>query len=238
MTTIAAPAALKPYYEQDGIVIYRGDCCDVLPELSGIDAVVTDPPYGVELRVKRAKHRGQMGQVERPAQYGHPDTPEYLSDVVIPAIQECRQLAPAVAVMPGSRNLWLYPPADDLGCFYSGSGTGIGRWGFGCFHPILYYGRCPYLRHGLGARPNSCGNVYPNDANRVDHPCAKPIGMMRWLVVRASLEGEICLDPFMGSGTTLVAAALEGRKAIGIEIDERYCEVAARRLDALREERP
>jgi DNA modification methylase len=106
----------------------------------------------------------------------------------------------------------------------------MGRWGFTCMQPILYYGSDPFLRTGQGARANSCGQTYPNDANTHGHPCAKPIRMIEWLVSRASLPGEIVLDPFMGSGTTLVAAKRLGNKAIGIELEERYCEIAAKRL--------
>jgi site-specific DNA-methyltransferase (adenine-specific) len=62
------------------------------------------------------------------------------------------------------------------------------------------------------------------------HPCPKPLGLMRWLVARVSKPNETVLDPFMGSGTTLLAAKDMGHRAIGIEIEERYCEIAAKRL--------
>ncbi|KKK85110.1 hypothetical protein LCGC14_2776570, partial [marine sediment metagenome] len=61
------------------------------------------------------------------------------------------------------------------------------------------------------------------------HPCSRALGHFRWLVSWWSLPGETILDPFMGSGTTLRAAKDLGRKAIGIEIEERYCEIAAKR---------
>ncbi len=220
---------MKAYYEEAGITIYHGDCREILPTLPKVDRAITDPPYGVGLDAKRAKQRGG-GVTSRPGSYSFDDTPAYLEAVVIPAIRECRLLARSVALTPGTRNLFLYPPADDIGCFFSAAGTGMGRWGFTCSQPILYYGSDPYLEKCLGSRANSCGQTYPNDANTVGHPCAKPLPMMFWLVRRASLEGEIVLDPFMGSGTTLLAAKTLFRSAIGIEIEERYCEIAAKRL--------
>jgi len=212
--------------------LHCGDCLDVLRGMptGSVDVVITDPPYGVELKAKRAKQRG--GAVTaRDGSYSHDDTPEYIESVVVPAINECRRIASAVVVTPGTRNVWKYPEPDDMGCFYSAAGTGMGRWGFTCMQPILYYGKDPYLAAMLGARANSSGQTYPNDANEVPHPCAKPIRMMTWLVERASLEGMTILDPFMGSGTTGVAAIKARRKFIGIEINPAYCVVARKRLD-------
>jgi site-specific DNA-methyltransferase (adenine-specific) len=221
---------VRPYYEHAGITIYHGDCREVLPTLAPVDATVTDPPYGVGLEAKRSKVRGG-GVVVRPGAYtAFEDTQCYVRDVAVPVVEACRVKSRAVVVTPGVRNLWAYPPADDLGGFYSGSGTGMSKWGFVCFQPVLFYGADPYLAAGMGSRPNATGKVYPNDANTYDHPCAKPIQMMQWLVTRASLEGQTILDPFVGSGTTLRAAKDLGRKAIGIEIEERYCEIAANRL--------
>lgn len=222
---------LVPYYSHSGITIYLGDCREILPQLPSCNAVITDPPYGVGLEAKRAHSGHGRGVVTvRKGSYSFDDTPEYVSAVVVPVIQQCRTKADAVALTPGIRNLWLYHPADDVGCFYSGAGTGMGKWGFTCCHPILYYGSDPYLAKCLGSRPNSCGQTYPNDANEVDHPCAKPIRMMMWLVNRVTLEGGTVIDPFTGSGAILLAAKELRRKAIGIEIEEKYCEIAAKRL--------
>jgi site-specific DNA-methyltransferase (adenine-specific) len=213
--------------------LYHGDCLDILRNMrsKSVDTVITDTPYGVGLSAKRAKQRGG-GVSVRAGSYCFDDTPEYIERVVIPAIKECRRIANAVVVTPGTRNLWLYPPADDMGVFYSAAGTGMGRWGFTCSQPILYYGKDPYLANRLGSRPNSCGQTYPNDANKIDHPCAKPIRMMLWLVNRASLEGMTVLDPFMGSGTTGVACVQTGRNFIGIELDRKYFEIAEKRIAA------
>jgi len=213
------------------VKLYRGDCLDVLRRLpdESVDAVVTDPPYGVGLKAKRAKQRGG-GVTAREGTYCFDDTPEYVRDVVQPIIEECRRIARSVVLTPGTRNAWLYPPPDDIGCFFSAAGTGMGRWGFTCSQPILYYGKCPYLARCLGSRPNSCGQTYPNDANKIAHPCAKPIRMATWLVQRASLAGMTVLDPFMGSGTTGVACVQTGRNFIGVEIDPTYFAIAKRRI--------
>lgn len=220
---------MKPYYDHAGITIYHGDSLNLVYKIGEVDSVVTDPPYGVDLKGKRAHLRGGR-TTDRVGQYTHEDTPVYVKSVVVPIIGVCLTIARSIALTPGTRNMHLYPIPDDVGCFFSAAGTGMGRWGFTCSQPILYYGKDPYLANGRGCMPNSCGQVYPNDANTYDHPCAKPIKMMHWMVNRASLEGELILDPFMGSGTTLRAAKDLGRRAIGIEIEERYCEIAAKRL--------
>ena len=222
--------SLKPYYDEDGITIYHGNSSELLSALdTPVDITITDPPYGVGFSGKLAKQRGG-GQTFRAGHYVFDDSPGYISDVVVPIISTCRQISSAVVLTPGTRNLWLYPAADDVGCFFSAAGTGVGRWGFTCSQPILYYGADPYLAAGKGSRANSHGQTYPNDANDIGHPCAKPLPMWRWLVGRCCLPGMMVLDPFMGSGTTLVAAKSLGCEAIGIELEERYCEIAAKRL--------
>ena len=125
--------------------------------------------------------------------------------------------------------LWAYPEPEALGCIFTPNGAGRCSWGFQCVHPVLFYGKDPFLADGKGSRPNSWRTEQPN-LEHFEHPCPKPEGWMRWAVNRASRISETILDPFMGSGTTLVAAKRLGRKAIGIEIEECYCEIAAKRL--------
>lgn len=132
-------------------------------------------------------------------------------------------------IFSGARMLFIYPEPDAIGAVFTPSGAGHSPWGFQCSHPILYYGKDPYLADGLGPRPNGFRDEQPNREN-IDHPCPKPVKWMRWAVNRASRYGETIIDPFMGSGTTLRAALDLGRNAIGIEIEERYCEIAVRRL--------
>ncbi|HEX6924262.1 MAG TPA: DNA methyltransferase [Longimicrobiaceae bacterium] len=117
--------------------------------------------------------------------------------------------------------------ASDIGCIYLPSGAARTRWGFSGLIPLLYYGADPYLADGRGSRPNSWTFVGPSEQN--GHPCPKPLRVMSWIVGRASRESETIVDPFAGSGTTLKAAKDAGRRAIGIEIEERYCEIAAER---------
>lgn len=224
---------MKPYYQDDYATIYHGDCRDVLdsfPPCFHVDCVITDPPYGVGLTGKSAKQRGGKTTKRADSYTLFSDTPEYVETTVIPVVSRFIDHGCRVAITPGSRCLWLYPPAADVGCFFSAAGTGMSSWGFSCSTAILYYGKCPFMARGLGGRPNSFGQTYPNDSNEYDHPCVKPIRQWRWLVGRVSIDGDTILDPFMGSGTTLRVSKDLQRKAIGIEIEEKYCEIAAKRL--------
>lgn len=220
---------MKPYYEDDAVTIYHADAWDIVSrggpvDLAGVDAVVTDPPYGVGFDRKATKRRVR----ETVGYMSEHDGPEYVDAVVIPLVAWLREEVGRVVLTPGSRNAFRYPEPDALGTIFYPAGAGLGRWGFTCSQPILYYGKDPYLATGQGHRPDSFSTLKTSEDN--GHPCPKSLKTMHWLVTKASLAGDLVLDPFMGSGTTLRAAKNLGRRAIGIEIEERYCEIAAKRM--------
>jgi DNA modification methylase len=210
--------------------LYLGDCRDILPTLGKVDAVVTDPPYGVDFSGKTVKMRTGGTKKTSGGYETYVDSEENLKRTVIPAIKWCIDNCKRVSLTPGIRCAFLYPRPDDIGCFYSAGGNGMGRWGFTTSQPILYYGKDPYLEHRQGSRASSCGQTYPNDANESGHPCAKPLKQMMWWVNRATWETDIVLDPFMGSGTTGVACVKMNRSFIGIELDPDYFEIACQRI--------
>lgn len=207
-----------------------GDCLQVMPLLKRVDAVVMDPPYGVNLKAKVTKH----SRIEATKTYS--DAPDDVLPLVTRAVELALTLAPCAIVTPGHRLLQDYPKATSIGTIFAANAAGRDSWGFSGNNPILYFGACPYLAKGLGSRPNSFYSAHPGmhvtGENATDHPCPKPIAWMEWLVQRASpFAGETILDPFMGSGTTLVACAKLGRKGIGIELDPDYFDIACRRVE-------
>jgi DNA modification methylase len=211
--------------------LYLGDCREILPTLGPVDAVVTDPPYGVNFDGKAGHYRNEPSAKRDDAYVSYDDTPENFAGVVLPALRNALAIARSGLVFMASRNVQLLPPGE-LGGIYLPNGGGLGPWGFQSFMHALFYGPDPYLSAGMGSRPNGKYGLYGNDSNKVDHPCAKPLSAMVWAVNRASLPGHAVLDPFMGSGTTGVACAKLGRKFIGIEIEPRYFDIACRRIEA------
>lgn len=214
----------KPYYhdEKAGITIYHGDCRDVLTGIPEVDTVITDPPYGISGRVISLRGTTSKGAYDTNL---FEDTPEYLINVIVPTVKTLIKKCGRVVLTPGQTNIHKYPEPDHMGVFFYPASSSVSRWGMRLWQPIFYYGKDPYQGK---LRPDS---RKATDSDReTDHPCPKPIGSWTWLLNRASVERETVLDPFMGSGTTLVAAKNLGRKAIGIEIEEKYCEIAAKRL--------
>ena len=215
--------ALKPYFDDGGgRVIYLGDAREILPQLDQrFDLVLTDPPYGVSLGDKRrtngmTKH-GNEG-------YSFDDDRGYVEKVCVPVIELCRDLATRTMLTPGLKNLWCYPEPDALWGIYFANGAGVGRWkAFTCWQPILCYGPTPTYN---GSQPDTFATT--DQAERNGHPCPKPLAVWRRIMNR--IAAQTILDPFMGSGTTLVAAKLEGRSCVGIELVERFAEIAANRL--------
>jgi DNA modification methylase len=122
--------------------------------------------------------------------------------------------------------MWNYPRPRAVGGFYQPAAVGMSPWGFAGFNPVLFYGKDP--RDGKGQ--SNIMTTLTQRASSDQHPCAKPIKAMEWMVEKASLEGNTILDPFMGSGTTGVACAKMGRRFIGIEIEPRYFDLACKRI--------
>jgi hypothetical protein len=213
-------AAMTPYYQDDSVTIYHGDAREFV-EVGG-NVLLTDPPYGI------SGGRGGQAREHGKGKYlatAWDDTPEYIGAVVVPIIVSLLGSVARGAVTPGVANLALYPKPADMGAFFTPAAQGVGPWGFQTIHPILYYGRD--YRAGRGALPT--GRALTEAAEPNGHPCPKPVSAWTWLFSKVSEPGDVVVDPFMGSGTTLVAAKALSRKAIGIEIEERYCEIAARR---------
>jgi hypothetical protein len=194
---------VKPYYADDLVTIYHGDCREVLPSLS-VDAVFADPPYGANK-----------------APWDDAPPTDWLE--LLPPV------APVVAVSPGQRNLLAMPEiVGDLVYRWTlaaviANATVRGDLGFGNWIPVLLYARDGVSLYG----PRQDTRTFAIRGEMPDHPSPKPLAVMQWIV--DCLPGASIADPFMGSGTTLVAAKSLGRRAIGIETEERYCEIAAQR---------
>lgn len=210
----------------EDVTLYLGDCREILPTLGMVDAVVTDPPYGVDLGSRSNNNR------DRVAYASTDDGVEIVDTLVLPVLQMSRGQASRVVLTPGNRNLFKYPTPTHTGAIYYPAGAGCNSWGFTCWQPILYYGKDPY--GGKGSRPDSFESTEAAEKN--GHPCPKPIGQMKRIVDRVTLRGETILDPFMGSGTTGVACVKLGRKFIGIELEPKYFDIACKRIsDALKQ---
>ena len=209
---------LTPYYSEDGITIYHGDCLEILPQLpeDSVDLVLTDPPYGMEYHSGRYKHGNPHGKLKGDTEYP------------VNTIRECLRLARAgvlafcrwdnLAVLPKPRSVIVWVKnnhsAGNLAHAYARKWEACAFWD-GPEHEFIY-------------RPQDVILCRRVTSSRLQHPTEKPVQLCRALI--KPHRADIILDPFMGSGTTLVAAKQLGRKAIGIEIEERYCEIAVNRL--------
>jgi len=197
-----------PYYDDGQMTIYHGDCREVLPSLEPVDLVLTDPPYGIS---SICKGGGGYGWPNRRGQ-------------------------------PVERDIWdsATPNAETMAQALC-SGRDAVIWGGNYFDLPISRGwliwNKPERNFSLAeaelAWTSKDTIIRVFDAHRSDvdrvHPTQKPISLMRWCLEKFP-DAQTILDPFMGSGTTLRAAKDLGRRAIGIEIEERYCEVAVKRL--------
>jgi DNA modification methylase len=213
---------LTPYYEDDAVRIYHGDCLEILPSLAlAPDVVLTDPPYGIAYKAMRPGLEliandatlDDAGSVIEAAIAATKTARVFFLCCDWRSLGMMRQALTKNGVEPKACIVWdkLHPVQN------------LDR--YGKQHELILYAG-PY-----GGEPTSGGDVWAF-ARDYDpqHPTPKPVPLMARALATAPHAGDLIVDPFMGSGSTLRAAKNLGRKAVGIEMEERYCEVAAKRL--------
>ena len=204
---------MKPYYQDDHATIYHGDARELLPQLV-FDVVVTDPPYGINV-VKN----GKIGISNKWA-----DAREYR-----PLVGDDQPLDPTWLAQFGERQV-IFGVSHFVNIPHPGR---LLVWDKevtnGLFAEVEIawdskQGPSKIIKHQQQGFINNLGDIGRH------HPTQKPLSVMLWILDNCTEPEQTLIDPFMGSGTTLRAAKDLNRRSIGIEIDEQYCEIAARRL--------
>lgn len=205
----------KPYYQDMWATIYNGDCRELLPELQDISIIVSDPPYGISY-LHSGGGKGRHYRVNTEIIHGD-DTPfdpafllEYPEVLIWGANNYARRLPEGGRWLIWDKldGLESYDSFSDVEIAWSNTGTACRMFRY------LWKGICQ-------AGDKECGREYP---------AQKPEPLMRWCIEQCKDKTGIICDPFMGAGSTLRAAKSINRKCVGIEINERACEIAARRM--------
>lgn len=212
---------MKPDYQRDGVTLYCGDCREILPELGKVDAVVTDPPYGIN-------HASSWKSSWKDLPING-DLDTALRDYVIDKLS-----CPWVCFATIKTRL----PNSWKGCcvWDKGPASGMGDLSFP-WKPsweLIFVGGAGWV----GFRDEGVirdFSVVTWESKGRTHPNAKPVGLIEHFIKKLP-NVETILDPFMGSGTTGVACVRLGRKFIGIEIEPKYFDIAVRRIEAAFEE--
>jgi site-specific DNA-methyltransferase (adenine-specific) len=200
--------AVTPYYEQDGITIYHGDSREVLPDVwFGIDLVLTDPPYGLGSANWR-----KAGTTKSRWRHG---ASEMAWDSEVANVDWLLTIAPKCIIWGGH---------------LMGLPTSRGWLVWNKIIRNFSSGVCELAWTNLEIPIDAFDYSHGQLANEgKEHPTQKPVPLMEWCIRKSKCAGLVA-DPYMGSGSTLVAAKKHGAGAIGVEIEERYCEIAAKRL--------
>lgn len=208
---------MKPYYQESGITIYHGDCREILPTLEPVDLVLTDPPYGIGESSKRHESRSKLCKA---GGYGQSDwddkpIPDDLMRIILTAGR--------YQVVFGGNYYRMEPTSCILVWDKDNFGTDFADCELAWTNFKKAVRKIKFRWSGMLQE-----NMKEKEVRF--HPTQKPVPVMKWAIEQCPINAESIIDPFMGSGTTLRAAKDLGRKAIGIEIEEKYCEIAAKRL--------
>lgn len=229
-----------PYYADDLVTLYHGDCGPILAAMPGssVDAVITDPPYGERTHTmarSSSQHAPAGGRAlsGSAAKFGSLSAGE-VSDYLAQCGRVSRGWVVATIDYHHAFEFESKPPS---GLRLLRIGVWLKRNPMPMLsgdRPAQGWEAIAYL-HRDDVKPSwngggSAGNFYTNTEQSIGHPTAKPLGIVSQFVRWFTPHGGIVLDPFAGSGTTLVAAVAEGRRAVGVEIDRTYCDLAVSRL--------
>ncbi len=203
---------MVPYYQEDGITIYCGDCREILPTLT-FGCVISDPPYGISHPTDyAARGRSKLAQCRNYAPVfadNSPFDPSWLLNwpcILWGANHYASKLPDSSGWL-----VWDKLRPDELD--QSRAELAWSNFVKGC---RVF----PFLWNGMMRASDEL----------LEHPTQKPVALMKWCINQKWTPTGVIADPYMGSGTTLVAAKDMGREAIGFDVEERYCEIAAKRL--------
>jgi len=224
---------VRPFFQADEVSLYHGDCRDVLPELpaGSVDLLLTDPPYGKHYVAEgrpvrklniRADGARQGVRVVRQALFA--DLPMLRDDANVLVFCHWESWPDFYdAICP------LVPIKNALIWHKDRGGPGDTRMEYARDYEVLLYGA-----HGrraiAGRRDGAVVRGFPPVGAKRLHPTEKPVGLLEYLIGKHCPPGGMVLDPFLGSGSTLLAAQRLGRRGVGVEIDGRYCRITADRL--------
>lgn len=212
---------MKHFYQDEAVTIYHGDCREILPQLESVDLVLTDPPYGIgaDKNLRANKQHGRALAASRDYGDGDWDAAPPPAWVFGQIIEKGKHLI----FWGGNYFAGLNPSSCWLVWDKDNGDNG--------------YADCELAWTNLPKavrkyRYRWMGMLQEDMKNKEErlHPTQKPLSVMRWSISQAPDDVVTILDPFMGSGTTLRAAKDLGRKAIGIERSEKYCEISAKRM--------
>lgn len=204
---------MKPYFKDSHCEIYHGDNRIILPELNQADLILTDPPYGIGRDRSKNETSRHGGRKAYDKQLWDKTTPEKESFILMfekstyQIIWGGNYFTPHLPPSMG----WLVWDKDQR---IANSDVELAFTSFDCALRVFNCNRNIICREGAF------------------HSTQKPLKLISWCIEQADKQASIqtIIDPFMGSGTTLVAAKLLGRKCVGIELEEKYCEIAVKRL--------
>lgn len=233
---------MKPYYEHAGITIYHGDCREVLPDLpdGSIDVVLTDPPYasGARRDAERQVRGSMLRSLEDEDWFSHDSMTTwgfnwFINTVFTPLRRILVPHAHVYCFTDWRQTPNLYGILESCGyrvnhCLvWDKEHFGMGAYWRNQHENIIFASNgdpAPMLNRGMGSVLR-CPAVRSGTRQ---HPTEKPVELLTKILT--AVPGDMVLDPFMGSGPTLLAAKMLGRHAVGCELEERYCEIAAKRL--------
>lgn len=231
---------MKPYYQDDHCTIYHADCRDVLPQLD-LDLVFTSPPYNTLKStsatgmMKEFSHKQIGGYLSFSDDMKENEYQKWLYGIIELCIKKTRGIV-WVNHKTRYRDKKAIHPLSFLNFpFYSeiiwdrGVSITLNAKKYAPSHEFIFGFGVPHTWNRINDMCMSIWRINPERKYK-DHPCPFPPELAMRCIESSSDKGDTVCDPFMGSGTTLRAAKDLGRKCIGIEIEEKYCEIAARRL--------
>ena len=209
------PTAVVEWVEIGDCRLACGDCMEIMPTLGKVDAVVTDPPYGVGENSKKVASRVNLAVPKDYGAFNWDSRPASEKQ-----ISEARHISRHQIIFGG--NYFDLPPSS---CWLVWDKQNGDNDFADC---ELAWTNLPKAVRQIQWRWN--GMIRKGDDVR-EHPTQKPVGVMEWCIRQLPADAESILDPFMGSGTTGVACAKMGRKFIGIELEPKYFDIACKRIE-------